>query len=320
VQAKEDKFAFGPLRKAADLRLDYDVALSAPGKLYLLPDKEAILRFRDGRFESVLEAEPFVLFGVHPYDLVAIKQTDKLFAQSPPDAHYAARRRAATIVACDVQTTSENVFAGYMGTAVVREGFDVLLSRIGEHYVVEISTEKGKAAARELAEAPEAGPEDLAARERLWQENQARMRKHELKLPPEDWPKVLAASHDHPIWQEKAELCFSCGSCNTTCPTCYCFDVQEDVGWDLQHGERYRRWDGCLLAGFAQVAGRHNFRPERHERYRHRYYRKGKYIPEKIGECGCVGCGRCINACVADIANPVVVFNRLSEVLHGLRA
>jgi len=29
--------------------------------------------------------------------------------------------------------------------------------------------------------------------------------------------------------------------------------------------------------------------------------RKGKYIYEKFGELGCVGCGRCIRACVANI-------------------
>ena len=49
-------------------------------------------------------------------------------------------------------------------------------------------------------------------------------------------------------------------------------------------------------------------------RYRHRYYRKGKYVPAKIGgQIACVGCGRCITACVANIANPVEVFNRLAE-------
>ena len=31
----------------------------------------------------------------------------------------------ATIVACDVQNPSDNVFAGCMGTATVREGFDI---------------------------------------------------------------------------------------------------------------------------------------------------------------------------------------------------
>jgi len=136
-----------------------------------------------------------------------------------------------------------------------------------------------------------------------------------LKVKPEALPELLSApaAYDHPVWQEKARLCFSCASCNTVCPTCYCFDVQDDVNWDLKSGGRSRCWDGCMLEKFARVAGGHNFRGEPAERYRHRYYRKGKYVPAIIGECACVGCGRCITACVTKIANPVTVFNRLWE-------
>jgi ferredoxin len=68
-----------------------------------------------------------------------------------------------------------------------------------------------------------------------------------------------------------------------------------------------------MLSEFAVVAGNHNFRPDKAERFRHRYYRKGKYIPDTIGQTGCVGCGRCVTACVANIANPVEVYNRLVE-------
>ena len=40
--------------------------------------------------------------------------------------------------------------------------------------------------------------------------------------------------------------------------------------------------------------------------------RKGKYLLEKFGELGCVGCGRCIRACVAKI-NIVDGFNAIRE-------
>jgi ferredoxin len=90
--------------------------------------------------------------------------------------------------------------------------------------------------------------------------------------------------------------------------------VQDFVNWDLKTGRRQRCWDGCLLENFATVAGNHNFRKDRAARYRHRLYRKGKYVPGKIGgQIACVGCGRCITACTAKIANPVEVYNRLME-------
>ena len=61
------------------------------------------------------------------------------------------------------------------------------------------------------------------------------------------------------------------------------------------------------------MAGGHNFRRNLADRYRHRYYRKGKYVPEKIGEVACVGCGRCITACTAKIASPIEVYNKLVD-------
>ncbi len=313
VQSKGDRFAFGLLEKADDLRLDYDVTILPPKK-YFLPQRETLLKFdRGGGFESVIEDAPFVVMGIHPYDMVAISQTDKLFTQDEYDVHYMCRRENATLVVSDVQQASKDVFAGCMGTAVVKEGFDVLITKLDDGTLVDSRTEKGTALCASISAAPDASDEDLAKREAVWAENEKVLRKHELKVPLEDLPGLLGRHEDHPIWEEKASLCHACGSCNLVCPTCYCFDVKEDVDWSLQQGERCRVWDGCLLCDFAAVAGGHNFRRNRAARYRHRYYRKGKYIPEKIGEVACVGCGRCITACTTKIANPVEVFNTLAE-------
>jgi sulfhydrogenase subunit beta (sulfur reductase) len=312
VQAKGDRFAFASLVRAADLRLDYDVTLLPPKKIFQ-PPHETLLKFdRKEGFESVFETEPFVVFGVHPYDMVAILQIDKLFAQDHCDAHYMRRREQATIVVSDVQTVSPNVFAGCMGTATIDDGFDILVTKIEDDYLVDIRTGKGEALAETLKNAPDADEISLKLRKLLWAENAERLQKHKLDVRPDVLPKLLERSSEHPVWEEKARLCYSCGSCVLVCPTCYCFDVQDDVDWTLQKGQRQRIWDGCLLTEFAAVAGGHNFRRHRRDRYRHRYYRKGRYVPEKIGgEIACVGCGRCITACTANIANPVEVYNSL---------
>ena len=313
VQAKEDRFVFAPLVNAEDLRLDYDVTILPPKK-YFLPPRETLLKFdRKEGFESVFDDQPFVLFGVHPYDMVAISQTDKLFAMDQCDTHYVNRRQKATIVVCDVQNASEEVFAGCMGTATVDDGFDILITKIESDYLVDIRTEKGQALADTIKNAKDADEMSLKLRKLVWADNTKLLQKHKLHVRPDVLPKVLDRSYEHPVWEEKAQRCYSCGSCNLVCPTCYCFDVRDDVEWSLQKGERYRVWDGCLLADFAAVAGGHNFRRNRADRYRHRYYRKGKYVPEKIGEVACVGCGRCITACTAKIANPVEVYNKLVD-------
>ncbi len=312
VQAAGDRFAFRPLAHAADLRLDYDVTMLPPKK-YFLPQTEELVTFkRSGGYESVLDSEPFVLLGVHPYDMAAINQMDTVFSSDNYDVHYMTRRDNATIVACDVQNASPDVFAGCMGSATVKEGFDVLLTKVGDAWLADARTDKGEALLNGV-NAPAAADSDIAAREKVWAENNEGLQKHKFNCAPSDIPGLLEKGYDHPVWAERAELCFSCGTCTSVCPTCYCFDVKDDVNWDMENGMRTRTWDSCQLTGFATVAGGHNFRPDPAERYRHRYYRKGKYVADKIGQIACVGCGRCITGCVAKIANPVEVYNRLLE-------
>ena len=314
VQARNDRFSFSPLTKSANLRLDYDVT-TIPPKSFLQPPQETILSFKTGvGYESVTDTDPFVLFGVHPYDLVAILQMDEIFSQENYDTHYMTRRNSATIVVVDVQKASPNVFAGYMGTSHVEKGYDVLLTKIGDEYIIDAATDKGEILITPIADAPDAGESWIEQRSLVWEHNKQLLRKHELKAEPSKWPELLEDAYEHPVWEERAQNCFSCGSCNLVCPTCYCFDVRDEINWDLSSGERFRFWDGCMLTNFATIAGNLNFRKSAAARYLHRYYRKGKYVPQRInGQIACVGCGRCITACVANIANPVDVFNRLAE-------
>ncbi|MBW8036152.1 MAG: Ni/Fe hydrogenase subunit beta, partial [Planctomycetes bacterium] len=88
VQAKADKFAFGPLDSADDLRLDYDVTLLPPKK-YFQPPVETLMTYKvGGEYQSEISDRKLVLIGVHPYDMIAINQMDELFSQDEFDTHY----------------------------------------------------------------------------------------------------------------------------------------------------------------------------------------------------------------------------------------
>jgi ferredoxin len=312
---KDTRFSFEQLADAAELRLDYDVSILAPKK-FLQPQSEVLLTFNDkNEYAPVKGPDPFVILGVHPYDLAAINQMDVVHTKDNVDGHYVARREAATIVALDVQNPSPNVFAACMGTAVAKDGFDILLTLVGDSYVVDARTAKGEALLADLPHAEEADAVSLARREQVWEDAQRFLKKHVLECDHTDLPEVLEKSYSSEVWAKNADKCHSCGSCTLVCPTCYCFDVQDDVDWSLANGERVRKWDGCLLTNFATVAGDHNFRKQRAERYRHRFYRKGKYLYDRMGSIACVGCGRCVTACTTDIANPVDVYNTLVEDL-----
>ena len=314
VQAKGDRFDFDVLESAAALRLDYDVTLQPPRKCFTPPSETLLTYNIGGGYKSNLDQQQFILLGVHPYDMVAINQMDELYRQDNYDSHYFARRDNATIIACDVATPSKDVFASSMGTATVKQGYDVLLTDIGDAYIAEAATDKGEQLLAKAIGARDVDDTDLKKRQDVWDRNNEQLNKHQLKCKPSELPDLLEKAYNHPVWDEKAKTCFSCGSCNQVCPTCYCFNVQDDVAWDMKTGSRKRAWDGCLLDGFTKVAGDHEFRNKRPDRFRHRIYRKGKYVPGKIGgQIACVGCGRCVSACLPDIANPVSVYNRLLE-------
>jgi sulfhydrogenase subunit beta (sulfur reductase) len=207
-QAHADKFDFAPLSRAEDLRLDYDVATTAPKK-YFQPAREVLLTFDEKGCRSVLDREPFVLFGVHPYDMVAILQMDEVFSSDNCDVHYVERRKNATIVVSDVQNASPNVFAGCMGTATLQGGYDALVTKVGSQYVVEGKSPKGEALLEAISGAPDADEHSLRFREMVWEHNRQLLRRHELKVKPTDLPGLLEKSYEHPVWEERAKRCYS---------------------------------------------------------------------------------------------------------------
>jgi ferredoxin len=123
-------------------------------------------------------------------------------------------------------------------------------------------------------------------------------------------PSLLSVSYESKLWDELGERCLACGMCTNVCPTCYCFNVADEIDLTLNAGRRVRMWDSCQLDKFATVAGGHDFRSSRARRQRHRFFRKGKYQTDAFGLLGCVGCGRCAQACLVNIT-PVDTFNAL---------
>ncbi|MDI6726950.1 MAG: 4Fe-4S dicluster domain-containing protein [Smithellaceae bacterium] len=309
------KFAYAPLDDPSRLCLDYDVTILPP-KAYLLPPKETLLKFsrcEGGDCKPAWGGQPLAIVGVHPYDIKAIGQLDRIFAEGNNDQHYRQRRENLVIIGTDITRPAKNAFCGAMKSALVETGYDLLLTDIGERYVVAAGTKKGEEILNSHARRRPATAEEIAKRDARRAAIPSLYEGNAVQTPYEELPALLAASEGCNIYEELGKKCFSCGSCNLVCPTCYCFDVQDELALDLVNGERVRLWDGCLLDGFAHVATGENFREDRAERIRHRISRKGKYIYEKYGEHGCVGCGRCVSACLPDIANPVEIFNRLKE-------
>ena len=311
--AKRSRFAFERLETPGELRLDYDVTILPPKKLFFPPAQD-LLHFDETGFRAPLEPTEKVLFGVHFYDVKAIDQTDLLFTERNYDVNYMAHRQTTTIVASNIQTVSKRAFFATVGHHVQPHGHDAFLTAIADGYVLETRTERGEALLKHglFEPATEAQVRESTAVNAAVLEKCPEKLEHGTRDIAE---KVRASFRDEDLWSGLAEDCFSCGTCNTVCPTCYCFDVQDTWNVDQSSGQRTRFWDGCLTEDFAKCSlgegACENFRDDRAARFRHRIMRKATYLNVKLGGPACVGCGRCSAACTADIADPARIINQI---------
>ena len=305
-------FSFSVVESAADVALDYRTTVLSPKK-FLLPPRETIFRFRRQAPVGVraeLDERSRVVFGVHPCDINALWMLDAALSDEPADALYEARRSRALIIGLNcLQPCDDYAFCGSMGSNVADSGFDLMLNDVGDAYVAEVGTSAGLAALARWGGAKEVRYEHRSLL-REAQRRRAEEWPRPLDVEVNSLPRLLEDSYDSLLWEVLGEKCLGCGSCTLVCPTCYCFDVWDELDLDLVEGKRVRRWDSCQLRDFALVAGGENFREKRSSRTRHRFFRKVKWLPERYGRVACVGCGRCSRACLAKI-NPIEVYNQL---------
>jgi formate hydrogenlyase subunit 6/NADH:ubiquinone oxidoreductase subunit I len=312
------------VERAEQLDLAFDYCVYSP-KAFLFPPSETLFGFRsdDGGFAAApaLDRRPTALIGVHPCDINAIRLLDHVFHQDHHDEHYWARRENTLIVGIDCpQPCTTGVFCADMHTNSAADGFDVML------YPLEADTGGGPTrygvvfgtnAGRDWLLHSRHCTAPTAAEERAFEQYQRTKTANfstALETAAEELPALLDRSYDSLIWEATARRCYSCGSCVLVCPTCYCFSMHDEVELSLTSGQRKREWDGCQLTGFAVVAGGHNFRSAAAARLRHRVFRKGKWVRERTGLAGCVGCARCDRACTAKISL-VEIYNQLAEVV-----
>ena len=304
-------YAFEVIQDADELRLDYPTTILPPKK-FLLPVKETLFEIENAQQGEIKPAEdepPTVIFGVHTCDLHAIQLLDQVFSTGHVDPHYVKRRQNTLIVSIEcLKPCDGHSFCKSMGTLTADEGYDIHMLDLGDSYAIDAYTGRGQELLQYIETEP-ATQTDMAHINKVLSEKWQHF-PYRLDFDVSDLPALLDMSMKSALWDELGERCLACAACTNVCPTCFCFNVKDDVDLSLTSGRRERNWDSCQLDDFATVAGGHNFRESRGLRQRHRFMRKGKYILNAHGYLGCVGCGRCARACLVDIT-PVKVFNEL---------
>ncbi len=320
----ETGYAFDDIKDPAQLQLDYTTTVLPPKK-YLLPQREALFSFhsetneqgqRSLEMQPVYQGiEPTVIFGVHTCDMHGIQLYDKVFSEGFQDEHYMQRRAQTYIIGIEcLRPCDEASFCKDMGTLTPTQIYDLHMTDMGYFYMVDAATPRGEKLLLDHVTVP------LAKKEEIHQLGQVLSAKwpnfrHRLKISKDQTPSLLTLGYRARIWEELGDRCLACGSCTNVCPTCFCFDVQDEMAINMTEGTRSRVWDSCQLHEFALVAGGHNFRESKASRVRHRLMRKGKYIMQVHGLLGCTGCGRCERACLVNITIPGTL-NALHEEMQ----
>jgi len=292
-----------------------ELALRAPRapmsvKSFLFPIKERVAVYPSAsyRWEPPVTADqPFVVAGVRACDIAALKVLDSVFIQDDfVDPFYSLRRDAACLVSVDCGQPAEHCFCTLVGgKPYAQDGYDVNLSPVSGGYVAEAASGKGKEMLVTSAKLfREATAEQAAERDAARAASERKLAEQNAGFPDsEAAQRLVADAIADDRWSGLAAECVECGSCSAICPTCHCFQLYDQPSDDAAGpNERIKAWDSCLLASYARMAGvgglKATPRPELRQRFANRVIHKFAWFPQNMGFLGCVGCGRCIDACL----------------------
>ncbi|MFH1855648.1 MAG: 4Fe-4S dicluster domain-containing protein [Candidatus Omnitrophota bacterium] len=303
---KENQFVFADIEDPGQMCLEY-LPTILPPKKYFFPQEQKLGSFKMGEVsmsKTAVEIEPMVIFGVHTCDIEGIECLDVVFNDTPPDPYFRKRKKNIFLIGYEcMKMCDEYATCVAMDTHIPKAGYDIMITAIDDKYILYVNSRE----ADELVKKCPLFEKDLDDSTIKAELDKARKAKLvNFKTPLEagfkELNKIFKKSYDSKVWEDVGKRCVSCGNCTAVCPTCYCFDIYDEVKLDMSGGDRKRVWDSCQLEDFAVVAGGENFRKERSSRQRHRYYRKFDYPVSKHNKFFCVGCGRCTRTCMADIS------------------
>jgi sulfhydrogenase subunit beta (sulfur reductase) len=288
---------YGAVKSASEFDLNLVLADRSIKELFF-PQSEPMLRYTITKAEIntsefLPPTGPRIIFGARACDASGLAIDDPLFGWDYKDDYWFQRRNESVIVTIACTKADEFCMCTSLNLAPdSTKGSDILLRPLANNkgWQIEELTDRGRDAFKTIADLIEDGSDAAAPTVEVAKKFDADRCAEWLKNPE---------NFESRFWKEISVRCIGCGTCTYLCPTCHCFDIQDEGG--SFDGIRRKNWDSCSFALFTMHTSGHNPRSTQSARWRQRIMHKFNYFPGKFSANSCSGCGRCTRECPVDM-------------------
>ncbi|MBN2185241.1 MAG: 4Fe-4S dicluster domain-containing protein [Candidatus Krumholzibacteriota bacterium] len=297
--------SFRKIESADSIAEDYMNTDKSPKDIFF-PPAEVLFSFDSGEItKNECSEKPFAVWGLRGCDVKSLTLLNMVFGtarQNPEDEmfqdpYWKEKYDNALIIQTACNDPRSTCFCNWFGGSPHDgEKADILVIYIGDAYLLDPKSDKGRKYLETVKNTEPAAKKDIKEAERLRAEADSSL---SAVFELDGIVGRMSGLFNSGVWEEIGAKCVNCGACAFICPTCHCFDVQDEGKG--KKGKRIRIWDTCMFPVFTAEASGHNPRELSKDRLRQRFMHKYSYFMENYGEHLCTGCGRCVVVCPVNL-------------------